>query len=291
MRFGLVGTGSWARGIHLEGLRLAEGATPVAVWGRDPDKVAGLAEAEGLAGFTDVEGFLEVVDAVAFAVPPHVQAPLATRAAAAGKHLLLEKPVATSVADARALEEAVVAAGVASAVFVTAVYTPERRAWLEQLRVDGPQRGASGLFLAAALSTDNPFNTPWRHDKGALWDIGPHVVAGLEGALGPVARVAAAAAGERDLVHLVLAHESGATSSVTLTIAADPRAGRASLTVWSDSGVRELPPSETSPVRAHATAVEELLAAAASGQRHPYDVSDGRRVVELLAEAERLLAP
>ena len=290
MKFGLVGTGYWARKVHLAGLRAADGATPVAVWGRDAEKVARVAGDEGLDGFTDVEGFLERVDAVAFAVPPFVQVELGIEAAGAGKHLLLEKPVALDVSGARALEAAAQEAGVATVVFVTAAYSPERRAWAEQLRSGGTGRGAAGVFLSSAVSTDNPFNTPWRREKGALWDIGPHILNALEEALGPVSDVAAAVRGEKDLVHLVLRHESGATSTATASIAADPRVSRADLVAWTDSAAATMPPTTTGIEAIYATAVRELITSASTGAPHPHGVHDGRRIVELLAAAERLMS-
>lgn len=289
MRFGVVGTGSWARRVHLVGLGVADGADPVAVWGRDPSKVAALAEAEGLAGFTEIEAFFEAVDAVAFAVPPEVQVSIGTQAARSGKHLLLEKPIALRVEDARQLEVATEEAGVASVVFVTAAYSPERRAWVQRLEEIGPARGACGVFLSGALSADSPFNTPWRREKGALWDIGPHILASLEDALGPVQEVVAAVAGERDLVHLVLRHHSGATSTATATIDTDPRIHCSELVVWTDQEVTTVPPLESNIPGVYATAVSELIASAESGAGHRYDVHDGRRIVELLAAAERLL--
>src|SRR4030095_15522686 len=48
----------------------------------------------------DVDELLAEVDAVAIALPPGVQAPLAVRAAEAGKHLLPEQPIALDVAGA-----------------------------------------------------------------------------------------------------------------------------------------------------------------------------------------------
>ncbi len=289
MRAGLVGTGDWARIVHLAGMRECGDVTPTAVWGRDPAKVAALADEGGLVGCTELEDFLEQVDVLSFAVPPHVQAPIAVRAAKAGKHLLLEKPIAVDVATARELEAAVHEAGVASAVFVTACYTDERRQWVEQVRAAGPRLGATGRFLASALVGDNMFNTPWRHEKGALWDIGPHILAGLDEAVGPVVKVASAVRGEADLVHVVLRHEGGATSSVTATLSADPAIGGADLMVWTATQRFELPKTTTHPATAYAIAMGELVACAATGTAHQYDVSYGRRAVELLAEAERLI--
>ena len=127
MRFGLVGTGHWARIAHAPAVASTPGVSLAAVWGRNAEAARSLAAEHGAAAFSDVGAFLDAVDAVAFAVPPDVQAPLAIRAAEAGKHLLLEKPVALSVSDADKLVAAVAAAGVASVVFFTHQFDTEIR--------------------------------------------------------------------------------------------------------------------------------------------------------------------
>ena len=101
------------------------------------------------------------MDAVAFAVPPHVQAPLAVRAAQAGKHLLLEKPIALSVDDADKLVAAVEAADVASVVFFTWRFNTEIRAWLtdEHARGGWSGEGWSGgaaIWLGTSLQPGQP---------------------------------------------------------------------------------------------------------------------------------------
>jgi len=107
LRFGLVGTGYWARAAHAPALASTEGIELAAVWGRDPQAAAGLAAAHQAAPYEDLAAFLAAVDGVAFAVPPGVQAPIAAAAARAGKHLLLEKPIAFSETEADDLVEAV----------------------------------------------------------------------------------------------------------------------------------------------------------------------------------------
>jgi len=194
MRFGLVGTGYWAQVAHAPALASTPGAELTAVWGRDPAAAAALAATCGAAAHQDIDVFLASVDAVAFAVPPHVQAPLAIRAAQAGKHLLLEKPVTISVDDADRLAAAVEEAGVASIVFFTWRFNTEIRAWLtdEQARGGWSREGWSGgaaVWLGTSLQPDSPFNTPWRREKGGLWDVGPHVVSLLWASLGPVVSV------------------------------------------------------------------------------------------------------
>src|SRR5712671_1525734 len=107
LRFGLVGTGHWARTAHAPALASTEGIEFAAVWGRNPRAAADLAAGYNVTPYGDIAAFLAEVDGVAFAVPPDVQAAIAARAARAGKHLLLEKPIAISEAEADDLVEAV----------------------------------------------------------------------------------------------------------------------------------------------------------------------------------------
>lgn len=294
MRYGLVGTGYWAKITHAPALASTPGAELTAVWGRDPAAAAALAAGHGAASYQDFDAFLDVVDAVAFAVPPHVQAPLAVRAAQAGKHLLLEKPVALSVGEADRLAAAVEQAQVASVVFFTWRFNPEIRAWLIDARARGgwsgdDWSGGAAVWLGTSLSAGNPFNTPWRSEKGALWDLGPHLVGMLWACLGPVTEVTAVA-GKADVTHLVLRHESGQTSTVTTTQSAPEPAAGVTLFVWGAAGRSVMPAELVDPVAALRTAAAELIAAAGSGRRtHPCDVRFGRDITRLLAQAEAQL--
>src|SRR5215218_1327595 len=141
MRFGLVGTGFWATTVHGPGLLGTPGAELVGVWGRDPEKTDHAAGRLGIEAYRDPSALFAEVDAVTFAVPPDVQAPLAVHAAGLGKHLLLEKPTAGSAPAADALARQVTDSGVASVVFLTDRYSPETRAWLAELDAAGGWRG------------------------------------------------------------------------------------------------------------------------------------------------------
>jgi predicted dehydrogenase len=293
MRFGLVGTGHWAQIAHAPALASTPGVELTAVWGRNPGAARSLAAEHGAAAFSDVGAFFGAVDAVAFAVPPHVQAPLAVRAAEAGKHLLLEKPVALSVADADKLVAAVSAAGVASVVFFTLRFNTEIRAWLTDEHARGGWSGGGwsggvAVWLGSALQPGSPFNTPWRRDKGGLWDLGPHVVSMLWACLGPVSSVTAVAGGT-DVTHLIFRHESGVSSIASVTLSAPAAAAGTSLFVWGEAGRSVMPATPDDPVDALRVAVLELVAAAESGRPHPCDVRFGRDVVRVLAEAQAQL--
>lgn len=294
MRFGLAGTGLWARTAHAVAIASTPGITLEAVWGRDAAAVAALAGESGAAPYGDFGAFLDRVDAVAFAVPPDVQAPLAVRAAKAGKHLLLEKPIALSLAEADELLQACEAANVATIVFFTHRFNLELRAWLTDERArGGPGGGWSGgvaVWLGDALRPDSPFNTPWRREKGGLWDLGPHVVSMLWACLGPVTAVTAVA-GPGDVTHLVLTHEPGATSVATVTLSAPTPAVGSSLFVWGEAGRSVMPATPVSAVAELRVAATELAAAAAAGRTaHPCDVRFGREVVRVLASAAAQLS-
>ena len=114
LRMGLVGAGPWATVVHAPLVAGGPGTSLEVVWARREDAAAELASRYGAAVAGSFEELLERCDAVAFAVPPDVQAELATRAAQAGKHLLLEKPLAFDLLDAERLAAAVEEAGVAT---------------------------------------------------------------------------------------------------------------------------------------------------------------------------------
>jgi predicted dehydrogenase len=286
MRFGVLGTGPWAQGVHAPALAGHPAAELVGVWGRDLAKAKALGAEFEVAGFADVDELLEQVDAVSIALPPDVQAPLAERAAAAGKHLLLEKPIALSTAGAERVAAAAHEAGVASLVFFTLRFQQATATWLTQA-ARTQLAGGAGSWLA---STDGSAfgGSPWRQERGALWDVGPHALSVLMPALGPVVAVQAGA-GLRDTVHLVLTHESGAASTVTLSLTVAPMSGGVEFFVHGDAGRLVLLPDSGSPVDAFALAVDELQAAALTGGAHPCDVDFGRDVVAVLETADRAL--
>lgn len=290
MRFGLVGTGHWAQVTHGPGLAAADGVELVGVWGRDATKAAALAGDLGTTGYDDYAALLADVDAVAFAVPPKVQATMALEAAAVGKHLLLDKPVADSLDDARALADEAADEGIASVVFFTGRFAEENRTFFAEVEAKGGWKGGWCRMLAALDAPGNPYrDSAWRRDRGALWDIGPHALSTLTAMLGPISGIQAAG-GEADLVHLVLTHESGATSTVSLSLFAPEAGSNFETGIWGEAGTAFLPAWKTPAVESLQLAAEELVLAADSGDSHPVDLTFGTRVVELLAAAEAQLS-
>jgi len=290
LRFGLVGTGYWARITHAPALAAAPDIELAAVWGRSADAAAALAGTYGAgahSGAGELGAFLDAVDGVAFAVPPDVQAPIAVAAARAGKHLMLEKPLATSVTGADEVASAVAESGVASAVFFTLMFRAEIRAWLAEVTARGGWLTGLTTWFGSSLGESSPFNTPWRREKGALWDIAPHAVSLLWAALGPVTGVTADA-GPADVSHLILHHEGGASSTVTVSQNGGEAAAGFEAYLWSDRGRSVAPRMTPDPVPALSLALTELVANIRAGRtEHPCDVRFGRDVGHVVAEAQR----
>jgi predicted dehydrogenase len=217
-----------------------------------------------------------------------VQSTIAMRAASAGKHLLLEKPIATDEAAADALVGAVAASGVASVVFFTALFLPDVRAWLDKARGQDGWLGGAAVWLGA--DRDWAQRSPWRHAKGGLWDLGPHVVSLLWECLGPVVAVTADY-GQADVVHLVMHHDSGLTSTTTLTLTAPPAAAGFELSIWGVPGRSPIPATQWPATEALRAALRELAENARAGRsHHACDVRYGRDVGRVLVMAERKLA-
>jgi predicted dehydrogenase len=281
LRFGLVGTGYWADVAHAAGIAAHPQAELVGVWGRDPAKAAALAAKHGVRAFDDLDELIAAVDAVAFSVPPNVQAELALPAAEAGRALLLEKPLALTV---DAAERLVDAARAPTVVFFTFRLDPGLAAWYRE-EVDGRSwDGASVLYLASIFEPGNPFGeSPWRREQGGLWDVGPHALSALLPALGKAERIAAVH-GPRDEVHLALEHDSGAASTAALSLTAP--AGVSEVVFWGAKGlVRRPAVDDVDVVAAYGAAIDALLAGETT-----FDARFGLEVVRVLAAAEAELA-
>ncbi|MFC9246499.1 Gfo/Idh/MocA family protein [Streptomyces sp. NPDC057136] len=295
MRIGLLGTGPWARNTQAPALAAHPGVQLSGVWGRRPEAAEALAAAHGVAAYTDEAGIDELLatsDAVAFALPPDIQAPLAARAAAAGCHLLMDKPIATTVAGAREIAEAAERAGVASVVFCTLRFATETAQWItEQAALDGWFTArAQWLGALYAPEANNEYAaSPWRREKGGLWDVGPHVLSVLIPVLGEVTEVTAAR-GPAGTTHLVLRHTSGASSTVTLGLGAPVAAVGMEIELRGERGVVTLP-NWGDAVGSFRAAVDALIDSVRTGVAHPCDVRFGLRLTELLARAEAGLGP
>jgi predicted dehydrogenase len=292
LRVGLIGAGPWAHMVHAPAIATHESTELAGVWARRPEAAAALAAAHGAEPYGDVPALIAASDAIAFSVPPAVQAELAPAVAVAGRHLILEKPVASTLDDAMKLADAVAAADVASIVVLTRRFAPETRAWLAELTELGGWRGATARWLSGVLLGGEFAGSPWRHDDGALADIGPHVVDLLDAALGEVTDVLAAHHSDPDLWQLMLGHRSGATSVASLSLKLPLMPTISSIDVYGEHGHREISGRATPPLDCFAVLLDEFVQLVDSGQTsHPCDVHRGLHLQRILHAARAKAHP
>ena len=181
LRIAVVGCGAVTRANLLPVLAGHTGVTIVALVDRAAARARDLAEAYQISRVeTDLENVVDAVDAVVLATPPAHHAPATIDLASRGKHVFVEKPMATSIADAEAMVAAAESANVALAVGLYRRTLPAvrlLRALLEggdygaPIGIDAEEGGPYGWQLA---SLDGLTRTAG--GGGVLIDIGSHVI-------------------------------------------------------------------------------------------------------------------
>lgn len=291
LRFGVAGIGYWADTVHIPGLKQQPAVELVGAWGRNPKVLTEVTARHGIRAFARFEDMLSEVDAVSISLPPGVQAELAVVAADAGKHLLLEKPIAPTVEAAARVAEAIERNRVANVVFFTRRFVPGFERALQEASRQG-WAGARVRQLTGALLPGSPYiSSVWRAaENGALWDLAPHTFSVLNAILGPVEQIAASRSSDR-VSRFTAIHRGGARSEAELSLHT-PESGLASEYRFHAPGREHALPLPTFPrPQALAAAAGELAANIACGERaHRCDVRLGLEVVRALAAADRSIA-
>ncbi|MCU9615108.1 Gfo/Idh/MocA family oxidoreductase [Caldibacillus lycopersici] len=113
LKVGVIGCGSIARYRHLPEYHANKNVEIVAVCDIVPERAEEMAKQYGATAYTDYQELvnLENLDAVSVCLPNYLHAPVSIAALNAGKHVLCEKPMATSKEEAEAMIEAAKANG------------------------------------------------------------------------------------------------------------------------------------------------------------------------------------
>lgn len=178
----VVGLGHLSLNQILPGFGLARHVRLAALVSGDPAKAQAVAARYGLPGAKvyDYGGFDRLrddpdVDIVYIVLPNAMHAEYTVRAAAAGKHVLCEKPMATTLADAERMVAACAAAGRSLMIAYRMQYNPYHRALIATVRA----RTHGGLRAIVAANGQDQAKAPpqWRHDRamaggGSLVDVG-----------------------------------------------------------------------------------------------------------------------
>lgn len=187
--WGIVGCGWVARDYVAPAIIAAPNARLVALCDPSPAAMARIAALEPHAGcVTDLDALLARpdLDAVYVATPNHLHAPLVEAAARAGKHVLCEKPMATTLADAERMVAACARAGVQyGTAFDQRFQAYHRR--LRALVAAGELGTITSVRIHYACwtpgdwapATDDGSHDNWRVDParaggGAFIDLAPH---------------------------------------------------------------------------------------------------------------------
>ena len=180
---GIIGGGFMAE-VHSRAARAARGRL-IGVVGSTPIRSLEIADRLGVeTAFDDLEGLLadDRIQVVHVCTPNATHRDIAAAAIAAGKHVVCEKPLATTSTDAVALRDAASAAGLVGAVpFVYRYHPIVREARARIARGDlGRLMTISGRYLQDWLLTEQDDNWRVNPEHGgasrAFADIGSHLV-------------------------------------------------------------------------------------------------------------------
>ncbi|MFN3166808.1 MAG: Gfo/Idh/MocA family protein [Phycisphaeraceae bacterium] len=189
IRVGVIGLGFMGQ-THLDAYARLDGVEVVALADRDPERLEGKQQAAGnidganeggfdyskAKKYTDAADLIADadVDAVDICLPTPAHVPFGLKAIEAGKHLLLEKPVARTYADAMKLVEAAEASDRVVMPAMCMRFWPGW-VWLKQAIDAGTYGGVlSATFRRVASHPKGPFYADGEQNGGAALDLHIH---------------------------------------------------------------------------------------------------------------------
>ena len=249
------------------------------------------------------------VDAVALVVPPTSNAALASSAARAGKHLLIEKPLATTLGDCRRIADAVASSGVTAmvahtlrfnavvaamraaiatigplhAAVITQRFEPSTLTWLDTPAVGGGgiilHTGVHSFDLLRHLTGDEAREVSARVDRVATHDTEDNFVAAIEMERGTLALVGGSRATAGRSGAIELAGRNG-------QLVGDHVHGHAAVL----TGTERRALTVGAPVATVAAALREFAAAVGARRPPSITIADGAASVALAEACYRAAA-
>jgi predicted dehydrogenase len=194
LQLAVVGCGAMAEHQHLRLLSRRSDCRVVALVDRDETRLKRLADKYGVPhALTDYRGLAQVgIDAAIVALPNHLHMPVCCELLAGGIHVLVEKPMALSVAECEAMMDAARSGGLVLAVGLIRRYSHASiyARWAIGSGLLGPVTGfdiQSGLVYSWPIASD--FFVRKDMGGGVLLDLGSHMLDQLLWWLGDVASV------------------------------------------------------------------------------------------------------
>lgn len=247
-RLALVGCGRISRN-HVDAIERVEGLSLSAVCDADVERARAMGEQQHVPWFRSYEEMLATApcDIVAIATPSGLHPEHGIMAARAGKHVIVEKPMAITLSAADDLVHACDAAGVQ--LFV--VKQNRLNATIQLLR-RAIDKGRFGRIYMANCTVrwsrpqeyyeQAPWRGTWEFDGGAFMNQASHYVDLIQWLVGPVESVIAKTAtlGRRieteDSGIAVLKFRSGALGCIEVTMLTYPRNLEGSITILGETG-------------------------------------------------------
>ena len=311
MKWGIIGTRGYAARAATPGVKSSSKGELVAVLGRDSDRTNEFAREHDIeVAATEMDEFLAApgLDVVWIVSPTFLHHAQGMAALKAGKHVLLEKPLAASAAEAWELVETATEAGLVLATGYQGRYVPGHQS-MKKLIADGTIGDVTVARTYYGVHRDGP-PPEWRQHRdearwGALADIGTHHLDLLRMLLGEVADAHGLTGHQlgfetEDVGAATLRFESGVLATLSATVnvwkmatrvevhgtkgalvALDTNpAGAGTVTLITDSGDRDITGERPASLWA---AQVDAIEAAVSGEDISYATGeDGARNIEIL---------
>lgn len=247
-RVALVGCGRISKN-HFEAIDQVDGLELAAVCDADPERAAQAGAQWNVAHYTSYEKMLKEskADVVTIATPSGLHPDQGVEAARAGKHVVMEKPMAISLTGADALVHACDKAGVQ--LFVVKQNRLNPPVQLLKRAIDKNRFGR--IYMASCTVhwarpqeyyDQAPWRGTWEFDGGAFMNQASHYVDLIQWVMGPVESVMAKTATlarrieTEDSGIAILKFRSGALGMIQVTMLAYPRNLEGSLTILGEKG-------------------------------------------------------
>jgi UDP-N-acetyl-2-amino-2-deoxyglucuronate dehydrogenase len=249
IRFALAGCGRISAN-HFEALaKHAERAELVGVCDIDPDALRRAEERTGAPGFRTLDAMLAGTNAdiVILSTPSGIHAEQAVQVAAAGRHVMTEKPMATRWDDGKRMVHACDHAG----VHLFVVKQNRRNATLQLLKRAVERRRFGRIYMVninvfwtrpQSYYDSAPWRGTWEFDGGAFMNQASHYVDLLDWLIGPVESVQAYTATlarniqVEDTGVVSLRWRTGALGSMNVTMLTYPKNLEGSITIIGEKG-------------------------------------------------------
>jgi UDP-N-acetyl-2-amino-2-deoxyglucuronate dehydrogenase len=249
IRFALVGCGRISEN-HIAAVeKNSADAEIIAVCDNRQDRLDRAVARTGASGFTTLTAMLAATDAdvVVLATPSGVHPAQAMEAAAAGRHVMTEKPMATRWNDAIRMVEACDRAG----VHLFVVKQNRRNSTLQLLKRAVSAHRFGRIYMVnlnvfwtrpQSYYDSDAWRGTWEFDGGALMNQAGHYVDLLDWLIGPVESVQAYTATlarniqVEDTAVVNIRWRSGALGSMNVTMLAYPKNYEGSITILGETG-------------------------------------------------------